>query len=349
MNQKNSPLVSVVNVTWNGKEFLKKHLPSLKNLKYPNYEVIIVDNASTDGSVDFVRENYPEFEIIQNKTNLGTAEGSNVAIAQAKGEYIFWVSNDMEFDSHILDHLVARCQSDETIGICTVKMLRIKNEQFIDEIDSVGANLDILGFPVSRGINEKDSGQYDQATDVFFSFGGAMFIRKSLLLVIGGFDSDYLTLADDIDLSWRVHLAGFRVVVEPKAYLYHRVSATLSKTHNRSQKRYISERNTFRTLLKNYSFLYLVLILPSYLTILLFEAMFFLLVGKIKIATSGPKALLWNILHFRDTLVLRRKVQSFRKVGDSVIVAKMFKRFEKIRLFFDFIVYSKSDRWINYF
>ncbi len=349
MSHKNFPLVSVVNVTWNGKEFLKKHLPSLKNLKYPNYEVIIVDNASGDGSVEFVKENYPEFKIIQNKANLGTAEGSNVAIAQAKGEYIFWVSNDMEFDPYILNHLVARCQSDETIGICTVKMLRIKNEQFVDEIDSVGANLDILGFPASRGINEKDSGQHDQVADVFFSFGGAMFIRKSLLSIIGGFDSDYLTLADDIDLSWRAHLAGFRVVVEPKAYLYHRVSATLSKTHNRAQKRYISERNTLRTLLKNYSFFYLVLILPSYLTILLFEAMFFLLVGKIKIATSGPKALLWNILHFRDTLALRRKVQSFRKVKDSVIVAKMFKRFEKIRLFFDFIIHSKSDRWVNYF
>ena len=93
MNEKNNPLVSIVNVTWNGKEFLKKHLPSLKNLKYPNYEVIIVDNASTDGSVEFLRENYPEFRIIQNKTNLGTAEGSNVAIDQAKGEYIFWISN----------------------------------------------------------------------------------------------------------------------------------------------------------------------------------------------------------------------------------------------------------------
>ncbi|MFH1519343.1 MAG: glycosyltransferase family 2 protein [Candidatus Omnitrophota bacterium] len=349
MNEKSNPLVSVVNVTWNGKEFLKKHLPSLKNLKYPNYEVIIVDNASTDGSIEFVRENYPEFKIIQNKTNLGTAQGSNVAIAQAKGEYIFWVSNDMEFDPYTLNHLIARCQSDETIGICTVKMLRIKDEELVDEIDSVGADIDIFGFPFSRGINEQDRGQYDQAADVFFSFGGAMLIRKSLLSIIGGYDPDYLTLADDIDLSWRAHLAGFRVVVEPKAFLYHRVSATLGKTHNRAQKRYISERNTLRTLLKNYSQGYLFLILPSYLTILLLETMFFLLVGKIKIATSGPKTLLWNLFHYKETLALRKKVQAFRKVKDSAIVAKMLKRIEKIRLFFDFIIHSRADRWINYF
>jgi len=349
MSDKNNPLVSVVNVTWNGKEFLKKHLLSLKNLKYPKFEVIIVDNASTDGSVGFVRENYPEFKIIQNKVNLGTAEGSNVAIDQAKGEYIFWISNDMELDPYILDHLVACCQSDETIGICTVKMLRIKDEKLVDEIDSVGADLDILGFPASRGLNEKDLGQHNQASDIFFSFGGAMFIRKSLLSIIGGYDSDYLTLADDIDLCWRAHLAGFGVVVEPKAFLYHRVSATLGKTHNRAQKRYISERNTLRTILKNYSRGYLFLILPSCLMILLLETMFFLLVGKIMIATSGPKALIWNFLHYKDTLVLRKKVQAFRKAKDAVIVAKMLKRFEKIRLFFDFLIYPKADRWQRYF
>jgi len=349
MGQENNPLVSVVNVTWNGKEFLEKHLPSLKNLKYPNYEVIIVDNASTDGSVEFVRENYPEFKIIQNKTNLGTAQGSNAAISQTQGKYIFWVSNDMEFDPYILDHLVTRCQEDKSIGICTVKMLRIRNEELVDEIDSVGADLDILGFPASRGINEKDLGQYDQAADIFFSFGGAMFIRKSLLSIIGGYDPNYLTLADDIDLCWRGHLAGFRVVVEPKAFLYHRVSATLGKTHNRAQKRYISERNTLRTLLKNYSRGYLFLILPAYLTILFLETMFFLLVGKIKIATSGFKALLWNLFHYKDTLALRKKVQNFRKVKDSAIVIKMLKRFEKIRLFFDFLIHPKADRWVSYF
>ncbi len=349
MVDKSSPLVSVVNVTWNGKELLKKYLPSLSNLKYPNYEVIIVDNASTDGSIEFVRENYPELKVIQNETNLGTAEGSNVAIAQAKGEYIFWVSNDMEFDPHILNHLVARCQSDETIGICTVKMLRIKDEELVDEIDSVGADIDIFGFPFSRGINEKDLGQYAQVTDVFFSFGGAMFIRKSLLSIIGGYDPDYLTLADDIDLSWRAHLAGFRVVAEPKAYLYHRVSATLSKTHNRAQKRYISERNTFRTLLKNYSWGYLALILPSYLFILFLEMLFFILIHKYRIAMSGPKAIVWNLLHLKDTLVMKGKVQDFRKVRDSEIVSRMLKRSEKIISSIDFFLNPGAERWKRYF
>ena len=349
MKTSDKPLVSVVNVTWNGRELLEKYLPSLRNLNYPNYEVIIVDNASTDSSVEFVRKKYPEFKIIVNKVNLGTAEGSNVAINEAKGEYIFWVSNDMKFDPFILDHLVARCESDKIIGICTGKMLRIKDGMLVKEIDSVGANIDIFGFPASRGSNEKDKGQYDYFTDVFFSFGGAMFIKKDILSVIGDYDSDYFTLTDDIDLSWRAHLAGYRVVVEPKAFLYHRVSATLSKTHNRAQKRYLSERNTLRMLLKNYSLGYLFWILPGYFVILTAEIIFFLAMRKFEIAKHVCKAILWNMNNINRTLEKRKKAQDFRKVQDFVLVKMMLKRSKKIKIFFDFIFNRKADRWANYF
>lgn len=343
------PLVSIVNVTWNGQGLLEKYLPSVKNLNYPNYEVIIVDNASTDESTELVQEKYPEFKIIRNKTNLGTAEGSNVAIDKAKGKYLFWISNDMELDPFILNHLVNRCELDSNIGICTVKMLRIKEEKLTNEIDSVGAAIDIFGFPASQGINEKDNRQYDYFTEVFFSFGGAMFIRKDLLSLVGRFDSDYFTLADDIDLCWRMHLVGFKVTVEPKAYLYHRVSATLSKSHNRAAKRYLSERNTLRTLLKNYSLGYLFLILPAYLIILLLEITFFILMRKFDIANSGLKTLKWNLKNLGDTLYKRRKIQSIRKVNDSKIVSMMLKRSEKLRLFFDFVFNRKAERWSNYF
>lgn len=349
MGRVKHPLVSVVNVTWNGKEFLQAHLPSLKNLKYSNYEVIIVDNASTDGSVEFVRNNYPEFKIIQNKENLGTAEGSNVAVNVAKGKYIFWVSNDMEFDPSILDYLVKRCEENNSIGICTVKMRRIKNGRLIREIDSVGADVDIFGFPASRGINKPDNGQYDYPTDLFFSFGGAMFIRKKVLEEIGGYDSDYFTLGDDIDLSWRVHLAGYRVVAEPKALLYHRVSATLETTHSRAQKRYLSERNTLRTLLKNYSKGYLIFILPLYFSILLLEVCFFIIVGKPSIAKAGINAVVWNIKHFRDTLEKRRRAQNLRKVKDGDIWKLMLKRSDKIRIFFDYLFNRKAEHWSGYF
>lgn len=346
---KSKPLVSIVNVTWNGKHLLEQHLPSLRNLKYSNYEVIIVDNASNDGSTDFVNTNYPEFQLIQNSENLGTAEGSNVAIKSAEGKYLFWISNDMEFDPYILNHLVDRCESDDSIGICTVKMRRIINDALVHEIDSVGAEVDIFGFPVSRGINQGDDGRFDHYTEIFFSFGGAMFIRRDLLDKIGGFDLDYFTLTDDIDLSWRVHLYGYKVVVEPKAFLYHRVSATLGSTHNRAQKRYLSERNTLRTLLKNYSGMTLAAILPFHLFLLFLEMTFFLIIGKPEIARSGVRAISWNMKNFKNTLKLRNKIQTIRKVGDHVILSKMLFRSEKINIFLDFMRYRKTPRWQNVF
>lgn len=169
------PLVSIVNVTWNGEKLLEHHLPSLDAINYPNKEIFIVDNGSIDGSVQFVSQKYPNFKIIQNQINLGTAEGSNVAINACSGKYIFWVSNDMEFDPEIVSRLVYRCEEDENVGICTVKMLRYVDGKKTNIIDSVGANIDLMGFPSSIGIGEEDNKQFDAYKEVFFSFGGGAF------------------------------------------------------------------------------------------------------------------------------------------------------------------------------
>lgn len=344
------PLVSIIVINYNGKNLLEKFLPSVINLDYPNYEVIVVDNASTDGSVEFLKNSYREFKIIQADENYGTAEGSNLGARCAQGEYIFFISNDMELDKNILNYIVQRTENDPKIGICTCKMRRITEEgEKLDIVDSVGGDLDIFGFPISRGINEPDNGQYDCFIDVFFSFGGAMFIRNKVLEEVEGYDSDYFTLSDDIDLSWRVHLAGYRVAVEPKAFLYHRVSATLGITHSRAQKRYLSERNTLRTLLKNYSKGSLILILPLYFLILILEICFFMIVGKPSIAKEEINAVIWNIKHSKGTLRKRRKVQNLRKIKDNDIWKSMLKRSEKIRLFFDFLFNRKAERWANYF
>jgi len=208
---KTRPLVSIVNVTWNGEKLLEHHLPSLNAINYPNKEIIIVDNGSIDDSVQFVSQNYPNFKIIRNSINLGTAEGSNVAINYCSGKYIFWVSNDMDFDPAIVSQLVDRCEADEAVGICTVKMLRYIDGKKTNIIDSVGANIDFLGFPSSIGISEIDNKQYDAFKEVFFSFGGALFIRRELAVQTGGYDEAFLTLTDDIDLSWRVRLLGLKL------------------------------------------------------------------------------------------------------------------------------------------
>ena len=346
----NLPLCSIVVINYNGKDLLAQFLPSVVNLHYPNKEVIVVDNASMDGSAEFVEAHFPEVKVVRSAENLGTAEGSNLGARHAHGEYIFWVSNDMELAPDLLDYLIETAESDPKIGICTCKMRRITAEgEKLNIIDSVGANVDRFGFPDARGINQPDRGQLDHAGEVFFSFGGAMLIKRSVLEHIGGYDSALFTLGDDIDLCWRAHLAGYKVVVDPRAVLYHRVSATLGSSFGRSRKRYWSERHTLRVLLKNYAVTTLLWVLPCYLALLLAEICFFCVLRKFAIARADLEAVLWNIRKLPETLRLRREVQHLRRIPDREVQKRMLKRPQKLILFFDFVRNSKAPHWRGYF
>lgn len=346
----NHSLVSIIVINYNGKNLLERFIPSVANLNYPNYEVIVVDNASTDDSVKFLKNIYPQFRVIQSDKNYGTAQGSNIGARYAKGEYIFFISNDMELDREILNYMIERVQSDPKIGICTCKMRRITEKgERLNIIDSVGGDLDLFGFPSARGINEVDKGQYDCFTEVFFSFGGAMLIRKKVFEEVEGYDSSFFTLADDIDLSWRVRLLGYRVVAELRAFLYHTVSATLGTHFGRSFKRYTSEKNTLRMLIKNYSFLSLTLILPYYFLLLLGEILFFLLADKPILSKSGLKAFWWNLMNLSDTLKRRRDIQAKRISSDREIIRYMRKKSHKLEIFLDFVRNRNSSNWKGYF
>lgn len=345
-----APLCSVVVLNWNGRDLLSQFLPSIVGLCYPNKEIIVVDNASNDGSVELLAQQFPDVRVVQNEDNYGTAEGSNIGARHARGEYIFWISNDMEVEPAMLDSMIETAESDSTIGICTCKMRRYDMETGPSEVlDSVGGDIDLFGFPYARGIGEIDRGQWDASREVFFSFGGAMLIKRRVLEHIGGYDPDYFTLADDIDLSWRVRLAGYQVVVDPRAVLYHRGSATLGTLFGRSRKRFWSERNTLRTLLKNYSATSLAWILPGYVTLLLMEMAFFAVIRKWPLVAAVARAAVWNLRRLRDTARMRARVQRLRVVGDDEIRRLMIRRSLKLDIFADYLKHGRSPEWRAYF
>jgi len=345
-----NPLCSVIIINYNGRKLLKRFLPSIERLNYENYEVIIIDNASRDDSVLFVKSHYPQFKIVKNPQNFGTAEGSNSGIPHAKGEYILWLSNDMELDPSLLRLMVETAESSPDIGVCTCKMRRITVQgEKLNIIDSVGGDIDIFGFPSARGINEPDKGQLDEVSEVFFSFGGAMLIKQEVINKIGAYDPTFFTLADDIDLCWRAHLAGYKVVVQPKAVLYHRVSATLGTIFRRSRKRYVSEKNTFRMLLKNYSSSTLAKVLPPYLGLLTAEITLFLMLRKFRLVTAYLKAILWNLYNFRDAWTQHVAIQQLRVISDKDIQKMMYRKSFKIKILKEFLGARKSASWQAYF
>jgi GT2 family glycosyltransferase len=253
----------------------------------------------------------------------------------------------MEVNADFLSRLMEVARSSQDVGICTCKMKRITEKgEKLNEIDSVGADIDIYGFPSARGINQKDVGQLDKVCEVFFAFGGAMLVKRSVAEMVRGYDSSFFTLADDIDLSWRVRLAGYRVMVQPSAVLYHRVSATLGRW-TRARRRFISERNTFRMLLKNYSLSSLGTILPRYLWILLAELLFFA-IRKPEVSAAYIKALGWNLLNLRDTFSKRVIVQATRIVSDKSVRKHMINEPLKINVFREFISPKSRDTLKRY-
>lgn len=212
------PLVSIVILNYNGKAFLERCLPSLLGQSYPEIEIILVDNASSDDSLDYLRKEFPSVKIIANKENLGFAAGNNIGIKAAEGELIATLNNDTEATPSWLEELVKGIISNENVGMCASKMLFMKNPKLIN---STGICISRSGACWDRGMFERDQGQYELIEEVFGPSAGAAIYRKSMLKEIGLFDEDFLAYMEDADLAFRGRLAGWRCLYIPKAVVYH--------------------------------------------------------------------------------------------------------------------------------
>ena len=217
------PTVSIIVLNWNGKQYLETCLSSLLRQKYPDIEIIFVDNGSIDGSVEFVREKFPSLTVIIHKKNLGFAQGVNSGIIESHGKYIATINNDAEADSEWISCLMHVMQSDPGIGSCASTMLRYYDREIIDSAGIVAYQ---NGNAYDRGAQEFDAGQYDMQTEIFGACAGAALYRRQMLDEIGPFDDNYFAYFEDVDLSFRMHLFGWKCIFVPDAIVYHIHSAT---------------------------------------------------------------------------------------------------------------------------
>lgn len=329
-------LVSIIVLNYNGLKFLKDCFSSLRELTYPNYELILVDNASADGSIDFVTRNFPEVKILRNDENIGFAVGNNRGAKVAKGKYLFFLNNDTKVKPDFLNYLVDTAEADPAIGICACKILTFEGKEEAqihytsdgEDVGCTGRSSDIYGWQGWEG-------------PVFFAEGSALFIRRDIFNRLGGFDERHFIFLEDLDLAWRVQLIGFKVKAVPQAQIYHFAGGTVtggrgskkSFTSN-IRRRYLGEKNQLRNLLKNYSLGSLFTVLPRYFILDAMEMSYFLFSGKIKVLWQAYiKALLWNMRNYRDTLNKRRQIQSMRVVSDAVIRKNMLKKSAKLDTF----------------
>jgi hypothetical protein len=248
-------MISVVVLNFNGRQHLEGCLSSLRSQTCDDFEVIVVDNCSADGSVEFLKEKFPEFRLVVNSSNLGFAGGTNSGIRQARGEHILTLNNDTVADRRFIERLAEPMSQDPSIGMCASKML------FPDgRINSAGICLSRSGAAWDRGMFERDSGQYNLAEEVFGPCAGAALYRKSMLDEIGLFDEDFFLYMEDVDLAFRARLAGWRCVYVPDAVVHHHHGATAGFGSDLSV--YHGNRNIIWYALKNFPGGFLVRSLP---------------------------------------------------------------------------------------
>jgi GT2 family glycosyltransferase len=247
------PSVAVVILNWNGRNFLEKFLPSVIASTYSSLQIIVADNASTDDSVTFIHQHYPQVRVVSNSRNYGFAEGYNKALGHVKADYYVLLNSDVEVSSNWIEPIIELMASDALIGACQPKILSYNSKEMYEYAGAAGGWIDSFGYPFCRGrvfdICEKDNGQYDNAEPVFWASGAALFLKAEIFHSLNGFDESFFAHQEEIDLCWRMQLAGYKVYVEPKSVVYHVGGGSLPTGSD--QKIYLNFRNNLIMMYKN--------------------------------------------------------------------------------------------------
>lgn len=247
------PSVAVVILNWNGIELLKRFLPSIVKSQYPNLQVIVGDNSSTDDSVNYIKTNFPQIRIIQNDQNYGFAEGYNRVLAQVEADYLVLLNSDVEVPENWILPVIEAMEADENIAAAQPKIKWQQDKTKFEYAGAAGGLLDINSFPFCRGRIfdelEVDLGQYNDPKEIFWASGAAFFIRQKHWQLSGGLDPAFFAHMEEIDLCWRLKNMGYKIVYCPDAEIYHVGGGTLDAGN--PYKVFLNFRNNLLIMQKN--------------------------------------------------------------------------------------------------
>ena len=316
----NMPLVSIIIINYNGKSYLEKCLESIKKIKYDNLEIIVVDNHSTDGTMEFLVQNYPSIITLKLDKNYGFAKPNNMAAKITKGDFLLFLNNDTEVTPNFLTELVQVLVGNNQIGICQSLLLKPNGE-----IDSSGDFIDTIGVVY----NSKKP--IDKIREISSARGASMIIRKELFLDLGGFDEQFFVSFEDVDLGWRTWIKGYKVVINPKSVVYHHGGKTHDSIKNEIS--FHGLKNQLSMKITNFEMKYSISSLLKFFTIFGIRELKILLDYKIKGKTAMTstkyddtiaakpninailKALFWIISNSKYLRNKRKKIHGYRKIS----------------------------------
>lgn len=325
----NQPPVGIGILNWNGREYLEQFLPFLQQLSYPAYSVYVIDNASTDDSVEFVKKMHPWAKIIQTGNNLGFAGGYNHAFERMEEPYLLMLNSDVEVTPAFLEPLVQLMERDNKIAAVQSKMLAYHNKDMFEHGGAGGGMLDVLGYSFCRGrifeTVEKDAGQYPTA-EVFWAGGACSLIRRSAYLQVGGMYQYFFMHFEEIDMCWKFHSAGYKVYCSNESVVYHVGGGSLAYTSPR--KTYYNFRNNLVMCARNAPLSFKLWWMPVRFATDMVSVLFFLLKGKGSFAWAVIKAyggfIQWIFSEKPEYPAIRSSLTALKSVFKHSIIAQYF-------------------------
>ena len=244
--------LAIVILNWNGEKMLKEYLPTVLRYSCDEAKVYVADNASTDGSLEMLRKDFPTCSLIELDRNWGFAEGYNKALAQVDAEYFLLLNSDIEVTPHWLTPLIEYMDAHTDTAICQPKLLSVFEKNRFEYAGACGGYLDKYGYPFCRGrvfqTVEEDKGQFNDPAEVLWATGAALMIRSKDYWEVGGLDGRFFAHSEEIDLCWRLRIRGRKVVCLPDSHVYHVGGGTLPKAN--PMKTFLNFRNNLTMLYK---------------------------------------------------------------------------------------------------
>ena len=315
-----SKKVAVLILNWNGRDLLERFLPSVWKYNSDFANIIVVDNASTDSSVAFLKESYPEIKRIEFDVNYGFAEGYNRAMEMVNYPYVVLLNSDVRVTENWLVEPLNFLENNSEYAVCQPKILDEKEPTKFEYAGASGGYIDSFGYPFCRGRIfddlEVDNGQYDSVKDVFWASGAALFVRRSLYIEVGGLDASFFAHQEEIDLCWRLLNRNYKIACVPQSTVFHLGGASLDKMN--PKKTFLNFRNNLVMLLKN---------LPVYALPIIFIRMVLDGVAGLKFILEGKFSHCWAIIkaHFSfysriPSVLLNRK--KTKKISKNLMYSK---------------------------
>ncbi|MEI6639125.1 MAG: glycosyltransferase family 2 protein [Chlorobium sp.] len=321
------PTVDIIIPHFKRRDMLERCLDSLAETRYPSMGIIVVDNGGTEAGLVFLVKRYRCARLLRLPQNRGYAGGCNEGLKHSTADYVVFMNDDTEHDPLWLEQLVRAALEDERIAALQPKILSLKpyhrGKKVFDYAGAAGGMIDRLGYPWCLGRTfsaiEQDSGQYDDGQDIFWASGVAMFVKRAIAVELGGFDEDFFMQMEEIDLSWRMKLAGYRVCSVPSSIVLHEGGASLSA--GTPDKIFFNHRNNMTMLLKNRSMVALWWVFPIRLLLEVAAALFYVTQYPDGLKKSGAlfRALWYNVCFFGDTMKKRKRIQRLRVVDEHAL------------------------------